>query len=95
MNPQLLQLLLQLAQAGASLMTQINNTTSLMHRLQAEGRDPTQAEWDALDNSFKASQMNLQDAITRARAAQRIPTTPGGIPTTTSPVAPLPGQRTR
>lgn len=45
--------------AGNSLETYINNTSTAVQAMQAENRDPTQAEWDALNAEIAALQKQL------------------------------------
>jgi hypothetical protein len=51
---QLLQTIGPLIQAGRDVMGLINQAKASLATMQAEGRDPTPAEWDALNASIKA-----------------------------------------
>lgn len=59
---QLLGLLPQLIGAGQSVMTLINQGTSALQSMVAEKRDPTVAEWDALDAMRDALHAAIQKA---------------------------------
>lgn len=45
--------------AGNNIETFINNTATAVKTMQAENRDPTQAEWDALNAEIAALQKQL------------------------------------
>ena len=51
-----------LIQAGMEVMTLIQNTTSALRAMQAEGRDPTEAEWAALQAASEAALARLDTA---------------------------------
>jgi len=59
---QALTLLPGLIQAGADVLALIQSTTTAMQAMHAEGRDPTQAEWDALKAASEAALARLDKA---------------------------------
>ena len=59
---QALTLLPGLIQAGAEVLTLIQSTTTALHAMQAEGRDPTEAEWTALRDAGAAALARLDAA---------------------------------
>lgn len=63
MNPQLITLLVTLIQAGVQIMQQLNTAMALAQRLQAEQRDPTEAEWRELDAALNQARGELERAI--------------------------------
>lgn len=54
-----LQLLPSLIQAGIDVMDLINSTNGVITKAQAEGRDPTDSEWNALDAQISALRAKL------------------------------------
>lgn len=56
---QLLSSLPGLIKAGMDVTALIQDSTAKLHDMQANGRDPTQAEWDELDAKIKALQAEL------------------------------------
>lgn len=54
-----LQLLPSLIQAGIDVVGLINSTNSVISAAQAAGRDPTDAEWNALDAQISALRAQL------------------------------------
>jgi len=59
---QALTLLPGLIQAGAEVLTLIQSTTAAIQAMQTEGRDPTQAEWDALNAASDTALARLDQA---------------------------------
>lgn len=59
---QALTMLPSLMQAGMEVMTLIQNTTTALRAMQAEGRDPTDAEWAALHAASEAALARLDAA---------------------------------
>ena len=54
-----LQLLPSLLQAGIDVMGLLTSTNAVISQAQAEGRDPTDAEWQALDAQISALRAQL------------------------------------
>ncbi len=59
---QALTLLPGLIQAGAEVLCLIQITTTALHAMQAEGRDPTDDEWAALRQAGEAALARLDSA---------------------------------
>ena len=59
---QALTLLPGLIQAGAEVLALIQTTTTALNAMQAEGRDPTEAEWAALRTAGEAALARLDAA---------------------------------
>ena len=59
---QALTLLPGLIQAGAEVLSLIQTTATALHAMQAEGRDPTEAEWAALRAAGEAALARLDAA---------------------------------
>jgi hypothetical protein len=59
---QALTLLPGLIQAGVEVVTLIQTTTTALNAMQAEGRDPTDAEWAALRAAGEAALARLDSA---------------------------------
>lgn len=59
---QLLSSLPALIQAGRDVVGVVQNGTAKLQTMQAEGRDPTQAEWDELDADIKRLQGELHSS---------------------------------
>ena len=51
-----------LIQAGADIARAVQETIAALQALQAEGRDPTQAEWDALNARIAGDLARLDQA---------------------------------
>lgn len=54
-----LQLLPSLIQAGIDVIGLVNSTTAVITKAQAENRDPTDQEWNALDSQISALRAQL------------------------------------
>jgi hypothetical protein len=59
---QALTLLPGIIQAGGEALALIQSTTSALQAMHGEGRDPTQAEWDALNTASAAALARLDKA---------------------------------
>lgn len=59
---QALSALPSLIQAGAQVMQLIESTKAALQTMQAEQRDPTQAEWEALEAQITATLAKLDNA---------------------------------
>ncbi len=61
---QALSLLPSLIQAGAEIVSIIQSTTTALHAMHAEDRDPTDTEWATLTAASEAALARLGDAST-------------------------------
>lgn len=60
---EIIALIVQLAEAGTSLLAQIQKASTLVAKLQTENRDATPEEWAELDTAFQQSKAALAAAI--------------------------------